>query len=222
MAAVSIHAGPPGLITSNPYLHNTSPHASSAGTNRDEPYIDSLSPSPIPPHTGNHAGPSFPAQYDAGMLHMGNTGRRASSPAALYQQGQMMSFAAPNHYSYGSGYGHQAVPQYGRQAAQATYSIDRPPLQNHSVSHSIGPSVPMWHQNAPTMQGRAAQNGMNASSFRRGSLGGQLSSQPEHGLSEYGGAGQHASLDFHHQFHHSTMYDTYQVGYTRLRNASTK
>lgn len=218
MAAVSVHSGQPALMPNTAYHPDTSPHGSSSGTNRDEPYIDSMSPSPTAPHTTHHAGPGFSSQYDVGMPRMNNVGRRASSPAALYQQSQMMSFAEPRIYSYGNHYAQQAPAPYGAPAQlQGAYPIDRPPLPNHSLSHSVGPSVPLWQQNDSTVQSRAAQNGMNASSFRRGSLGGDLSSHQEHGISEYSSHGAHVGLDFHNQFHHSTMYDTYQVRHALLR-----
>jgi hypothetical protein len=212
MATRTIQNGQPGLAPSHLYLHDTSPHGSSTGTNRDESYIDSMSPSPAPPHGSNHAGPMLPMQYDGSMPRMSNAGRRASSPAALYQQGQMMSFATSDLYSHGNGHVQPTAAPYGGPSHTLTYPIDRPPLPNHSLSHSIGPSVPMWQQGAAPMQGRATQNGMSASSFRRGSLGGHLGAQQELGVSGYSNDDTHAGLDFHHQFYHTTMYDTYQVG----------
>lgn len=212
MATLTVQSAQPGLVPSSSYLHTTSPNGSSTGTNRDEPYINSMSPSPVPLHGSNHVGPMLGMQYDGGMPRMSNAGRRASSPAALYQQGQMMSFAAPsNMYSNGNGYGQPTVAPPAGTNSLSTFLVDRPPLPNHSLSHSVGPSVPMWQQGTASMQGRATQNGMNASSFRRGSLGGHLATQQEHAASGYINNDVHPTLDFHHQFHHSTMYDTYQV-----------
>jgi len=211
MATLSVASARAGFGPMSGYGHDISPHGSAIGINPDEPFINSMSPSPVSADALNQQGEMSTAPHGMMQARMSNNGRRASSPAALYQPAPLTAFIGDDSYLNMDPYQQQML--YGHaNHAQPSYAFDRPALPNHSFSHTVGPTIPIWSHDMGPAQGRSAQNGMNAGSFRRGSLG-YLPMQQNQGMMGYSDypAHPHGGLNFGNSFHHNTMYDTYQV-----------